>query len=300
MTEPDTAAQRDVTFTTANGTVLRGRLRLPGGDGPHPLVILGHGLGGLKEWPNLPDVAEALVGEGIAALAFDYRNWGDSDGQPREEIDHCGRIEDWQSAISYATSLEEADRERIGIWGTSLGGRDVLVVAGIDRRVRCVLSQVPLIQWSPQFAAWLGGYGGDLERYYQELADDRRERALGKEPRYISFESPSDDDYGAAEHQATWGDAELRNYKARITLQSYQPTALLDMTPFMPLISPAPLRMIIADEDPLPGQREAFEAALEPKSLLEFKGHHYSCYTTNKDAAVAAAREWFTQHLTSH
>lgn len=113
------STRRDVEFISS-GVVVRGWLRAPDTDGPHPLVILAHGLGGLKEW-TIPDVASALVASGIAALAFDYRNWGDSEGQPREEVDHCGRIDDWQSAISYATTLPKIDRERIGLWGTSLG-----------------------------------------------------------------------------------------------------------------------------------------------------------------------------------
>jgi uncharacterized protein len=288
--------QRGVEFATADGVTVRGRLRVPGTTGPHPLVILAHGLGGLKEW-TIPEVAAALVDAGIAALWFDYRNWGDSEGQPREEINHGGRIEDWQSAISYSTTLPEVDRERIGIWGTSLGGRDVLAVAAIDRRVRCVVSQVPVIKWDPAFVAWLAGFGGDLERYYQELAEDRRDRALGREPRYIPFENAEDDDQGGGDYQATWGEEELRNYKARITLQSYQPTVLADMTPFTALIAPAPLLMLIADNDPIPGQREAFEAASEPKSLLVFQGGHYSLYTTWKQEAIAAAREWFAEHL---
>ena len=114
--------RRNVEFTSGT-VVVRGWLRLPSGAGPHPLVILAHGMGGLKEW-TIPDVATALVEAGIAALAFDYRNFGDSDGSPREEVDHCGQIEDWRSAISFATTLAQIDAARIGIWGTSLGGRD--------------------------------------------------------------------------------------------------------------------------------------------------------------------------------
>ena len=290
------ARYRDVEFL-ANGLLLRGWLRLPSGDGPHSLVILGHGLGGLKEW-TIPDVADALIDEGIAAMAFDYRNFGDSEGLPREEVDHCGRIEDWQSAISYGTTLSEIDRKRIGIWGTSLGGRDVLAVAAIDRRVRCVVSQVPLIKWTPSFGAWLAGCGTDLERYYNELADDRKQRALGKAPRYIPFSGPDDGESGDGEYQSTWGEAERRNYKGRVTLQSYQPTVLTDMTLLVGHIAPTPLRMIIAEGDVLVvGQREAFKAAAEPRSLIELKGHHYSPYTTAKKVAISSAQEWFVQHL---
>jgi hypothetical protein len=39
------------------------------------------------------------------------------------------------------------------------------------------------------------------------------------------------------------------------------------------------------------------QAALEPKSLVELKGHHCSLYTTAKQEAIASAREWFVEHL---
>ena len=74
--DKSSVTSRDIEFT-ADGHALRGWLRLPVGTAPHSLVILGHGLGGLKEW-TIPDVADALVQDGSAAMAFDYRNWGDS------------------------------------------------------------------------------------------------------------------------------------------------------------------------------------------------------------------------------
>jgi uncharacterized protein len=154
--------------------------------------------------------------------------------------------------------------------------------------------QVPLIKWDASFGSWMAGFAGDLEQYHRELADDRRNRALGKEPRYIPFEFPEDDsdaNSDNAEYMATWGEAERRNYKGRVTLQSYQPTVLIDMMPFMEMISPSPLLMLIADGDMLPWQREAFQAALEPKSLVELKGHHHSLYTTAKQEAIASARD---------
>jgi len=298
VTDMPSIRVRDEIEFRSNALLLRGWISLPDGRGPHALVILGHGLGGLKEW-TIPDVADAFLEAGIGAMAFDFRNYGDSEGEPREEVDHCGRIEDWQSAISYATTLPEIDPDRIGLWGTSLGGRDVLAVAAIDRRVKCVVSQVPAIKWDAALGSLMAGFGDDHEQYHRALADDRRDRALGKEPRYVSFENPDvEDDGGAGEYQSTWGEAERRNYQPRITLQSFQPTVLSDMTPLMAQISPTPLRMLIADGDFLPAQREAFEAALEPKSLLEFEGHHYSLYTSYKQEAITAAREWFSEYLT--
>ena len=47
----------------------------------------------------------------------------------------------------------EVDAERIGVWGSSYSGGHVLVVGAIDRRVKCVVSQVPLVSGYEQLPA---------------------------------------------------------------------------------------------------------------------------------------------------
>lgn len=67
-------------------------------------------------------------------------------------------------------------RNTLAFGGTGLGGRDVLAVAGIDQRIKAVVSQTPLIKWTPSVAAQMVGFGGDLVRYHQELAEDHQDR----------------------------------------------------------------------------------------------------------------------------
>ena len=296
--------QRDVEFKSG-GITLRGWMRLPRDAVRSPLVILAHGMGGLKEW-EIPAFAEAFVAAGIAALTFDYRNFGDSDGQPREEVDHCGQIEDFQSAISFATTLDEVDHTRIGLWGTSLGGRNVLAVAALDHRVKCVLAQVPGLfpdgLWLEHGAGSCSG--GDVAQFYRDLADDRRDRALGHPPRYLVYQpDPTAEHY---QRGLAMNAEELRNAKGRLTIRSFEPTVALDIVRLMPMIAPKPMRMVLTDHDILlAGQQEAYAAALEPKSIIVFPGNHYELYpqgvnrdTTKRDLAIADARAWFVEHLT--
>ncbi len=288
---------RDVAFPSGSVT-LRGTLRLPETAGPWPLVILAHGFGGLKEW-TIPEVARALVGDGIAAMSFDYRNFGDSDGLPREEVDHAGQIEDYRNAITFASTLPNVDPERIGIWGTSLGGRNVLVVGALDRRVACVVSQIPPIRLGVK-RLYLGLAGGDEDDYLRALEEDRRVRAVGDEPGYVPFVANGSeiDQYSA--YWASWGDEERRNFKARVTVRSFEPNVVDDIRHLMERVSPTPLRMVLASDDdqcPFNEQLEAYRAALEPKSLVALPGGHYSLYVEWKDVAIRCAREWFVEHL---
>ncbi len=140
--------------------------------------------------------------------------------------------------------------------------------------------------------------GGNVDQFYRDLAEDRRDRALGKEPRYIAFDTDPTTQHGR--YWATFGEAEHRNWNPRVTLRSFEPTLASDIMHLMKLIAPTPLRMIVADEDivcPTAGQLEAYAAALEPKSFVLLPSDHYSAYTVCKEKAIAAAREWFVEHL---
>ena len=71
-------------------------------------------------------------------LAYDHRNFGDSDGEPRQELDPWVQVRDYRHAITFAQTLDGVDPDRVGVWGSSYAGGHVLVVGAIDRRVGCV------------------------------------------------------------------------------------------------------------------------------------------------------------------
>src|SRR5215471_9230057 len=137
-------ARRDVEFD-AEGVTLRGWFYAAGTGGtPAAAVVMAHGFSAVKEM-YLDSFAEVFAAAGLSVLVFDNRNFGASDGEPRQEIDPWAQVRDFRDAITYARTREEVDGERIGIWGSSYSGAHVLVVGAMDRRVKCVVSQVPLI-----------------------------------------------------------------------------------------------------------------------------------------------------------
>src|SRR3954452_24127558 len=135
--------RHDVEFD-AEGVTLRGWLYVPGdASGPAPTVVMAHGFSAVKEM-YLDRFAEVFADAGLNALVFDNRNFGASDGEPRQEIDPVAQVRDYRHAITYAISLTEVDRSRVGVGGSSCSGGHVLTVAAIDGRVKAVVSQVPL------------------------------------------------------------------------------------------------------------------------------------------------------------
>ena len=108
-------SRRDIEFPAEDGTVLRGWLYEPDGDGPFPTVVMTHGFSAVKEM-YLDDFAAAFADAGLAALVYDHRNLGASDGTPRGDIDPRLQIDDYRTAITYAATLDAVDGDRIGVW----------------------------------------------------------------------------------------------------------------------------------------------------------------------------------------
>src|SRR5260221_8071116 len=135
--------RRDIVFD-AEGVILRGWFYPAEGAGRSaPAVVMAHGFSAVKEM-YLDSFAEVFAAAGLSVLVFDNRNFGASDGEPRQEIDPWAQVRDYRHAITYATTRPEVDHDRIGVWGSSYSGGHALVVGAIDRRVKCVVSQVPL------------------------------------------------------------------------------------------------------------------------------------------------------------
>ena len=112
--------------------------------GPHPVVVMAHGFGGTRE-ARLWAYAERFAEAGLAALVFDYRHFGDSEGSPRQLLDISRQHDDWRAAIAFARGLEGIDPDRVALFGTSFSGGHVAVLAAEDQRVAAVISQAPFL-----------------------------------------------------------------------------------------------------------------------------------------------------------
>jgi pimeloyl-ACP methyl ester carboxylesterase len=108
-----------------------------------PCVVMGTGFSGTQDTPSIQAVAQAFADAGFAALTFDYRHFGESDGAPRQLVRIEGQQEDFHAAIRCARSRAGIDSERVALWGTSLGGGHVIAVAADDPRIAAVVAQVP-------------------------------------------------------------------------------------------------------------------------------------------------------------
>src|SRR4051812_44690070 len=133
--------RQDLTFESG-GEQCAAWLYMPAGHGPHPAVVLAHGFGGVRV-ARLWAFAERFAAAGIAALVFDYRGFGGSDGEPRQLLSVGRQLEDWRAAVAFTRELDGVDPDRVAVWGTSFSGGHVAVIAAEDARVAAAVSQGP-------------------------------------------------------------------------------------------------------------------------------------------------------------
>ena len=288
---------------TSDGITTRGFLLAPAhGDDALPAVAFGHGFGGVAEG-DLRDFAAVVARRGFRCLAFDYRNFGHSSGEPRQEVDPYGQVEDFRNAVSYLRSRNDVDPERIGVWGTSFGGGHVLVAGATDRRIKCVVSQAPTI--SSYKAAARRTRSDLVPALLRALEADRDARFRGEPPQSITMIDADPTAIVAYPQRASYNylvgqEPYTPSWRNEITLRSTEMTRTYEPGLYVPRIGPTPLLMIIAADDsvtPVDLQQEAFLQAHYPKELLIVPGDHYAVYDEQFATTSTAAADWFERYL---
>lgn len=165
--------------STVAGTLVRPE------DGPlPPVVVMAHGFGARRTW-GLPAFAEVFAEHGIAALAFDYRGFGDSTGGPRGAISSRRQRADYRAAIDYVREREDLDGEAVGLWGMSYSGGHVVALAA-DADVQAVVATVPFTDGLAVASHFLQRAGlSYASRLASATLGDLLARALDRDPHYV-------------------------------------------------------------------------------------------------------------------
>jgi alpha-beta hydrolase superfamily lysophospholipase len=126
MSENDSIVQK-VSFQ-ADGLRLQGYLHQPAADRP-PVVIGSHGLHSSSSSPKQIALAEACNRLGIAFFRFDHRGCGTSDGKKEDVTSLEARCRDLITAATFLNDRPDIG-DRLGLFGSSMGGTVCLSVAG--------------------------------------------------------------------------------------------------------------------------------------------------------------------------
>lgn len=197
----------------SDGTRMAGDLYLPKArpaDAKLPGIVLCAGTGGTKGGTSAR-LGVKFAQQGYAALAFDYRGWGESDPRlmaiekvpapdekgevtvkaraVRWQMDFADQAMDIRAAISFLAGEPGVDANRLGVWGSSYGGSLVTWTAGNDPRVKCTVAQVPGMgaPRSPQAVARTFDYLTKQARAEVEPVPFETGKMTGKMERYTQM-----------------------------------------------------------------------------------------------------------------
>lgn len=290
----------DVAFDS-QGVHCAAWLYLPDSSRPYPCVILAHGFGAIREM-RLPAYAERFVQAGLAALVFDYRHFGASEGEPRQLLGIKEQLADWVAAITYARRLDGIDPERIALWGTSFSGGHVIEIAARDRGIAAVVAQAPFmdglanaraLRFRQALLPMVAGMRDELRQlrrqppYYVKL--------VGAPGTLAAITAPgAEEGYRSVVPQGVpWENS----VAARVFLRvgSYRPVKAAAYVQ-------CPLLICICEQDTLTPPQPAIKASrLAPRGELRcYQGGHFDLYAGEVfEQAVTDQCYFLTQHLLS-
>ncbi|HKS34011.1 MAG TPA: alpha/beta hydrolase [Enterobacteriaceae bacterium] len=266
------------------------------GNDKAPVIVLCHGFCGIRDI-LLPPFAEAFVKAGFAAIAFDYRGFGDSEGERGRLVPEM-QIADILSVVGWASKQPELDAERIGLWGTSFGGCHVFAAAAQNSQIKCVVSQLAFADGE----AIVTGHMDDEEKQAFIATLDKmaeKQQNTGKEM-FVGVNRVLSD----AESKAFFEENRVQYPKMDIKIPFLTVRETLH---YKPAASAAkvtcPSLVVIAGQDTVnpPEQgRALFEAigSTTKKLYEQADARHYDIYTgSGFQQVVQVQTDWFKQYL---
>jgi alpha/beta superfamily hydrolase len=291
--------RQEIVHFYSEGSKLQGLLRLPEqGTGPWPGIVQGPGWLGLHDAKLYERYHRSFTEAGYAVLVFDYRGFGNSEGEPGLILP-MWQAEDIRNAITYMQTRTEVDPNRIGLFGSGgTGGALPIYVAALDQRVKCVVSNYGFASGKD----WLRSMRREYEwiALQQRLDNDRKKRVLEGKGEMVN---PREDLMVVTPERvqtAVKKDVDSR-IPERVPLRCAE--AIIEFTPenYVAAISPRAILFISTEGDAVTPEEQTFrlyEKAGQPKKLIIQKAtSHYQAYDKYFDKVTPQIIDWYNRYL---
>ncbi len=260
-----------------------------------PAIILCHGFAGIKEL-LLPAYAESFAKNGFIAIVFDYRGFGDSEGE-RGRLVPQEQVVDIRNAITYLETVPEIDSEKIGLWGTSFGGANAIVTAAMDNRAKCLVVQLTFGNGERVIT---GGQSDEEKKKLQTMLTKAWQRAVTKnKPLKLSVDRILTDQQSKDFFKTAI--EKFPKLGVKIPVLTLQQTIEYAPENFISAVR-VPIFIVAAEKDavnPLKESEYLFEKANHPKSFYCVEdATHYEVYEGEKFEITSQKQiEWFKKYL---
>ncbi len=274
---------RDVEFKS-QGVILRGKLYLPMDKyQKSPVIVMAHGFTTTINGMTADKYAEGFREAGFAVLLYDHRNFGISDGTPRQEICFWVQARGFIDGIDFVITQPEIDTNKIAVWGASLSSSEAFLVGSVDERVKAIINQIP-------------AYGDDyptqdkdnlLYSFAKETIFSERimdlPHSVSEQIQIVSFDqigTPSALSEITAYHWFTeYGGRNGTNWENAVSFYKINEPELFHIGQCAAHIK-APILMVIATNDEMKGASnkvtdEVFNMITQQKRRVELDGGHF-------------------------
>lgn len=290
----------------SDGLTLVGHLRVPaaGGGARRPALVFTGPFTGVKEQVT-GLYASRLAERGYVTLAFDHRNFGESEGAPRQHENGAGKLNDLMAATSLLATHPAVDPARLGICGICLGGGYALRYAAFDPRIKAAVlvaggyNDPHAMQQGMGVAGYrqtLLGFAETAQRQYQTGEVEYLAAVSNDETPCIMGGHEPWDYYGTARSTSP-------HWVNRVTALSIRELITADLALGADFISPTPVLFVHGRTDAYcspEGAQATYDRCGQPKKIVWLDASlHIDLYDNEQyvGPAVDHAVRWFEKYL---
>jgi len=274
----------------------------------HPAIVVSGSWTTVKE-QMAGLYAERLAKEGFITLAFDFRNFGESEGQPRFYESPALKKIDIKNAVTFLGNQPEIDSERIGAFAVCAGAMYTLMAAAEDKRVKAVVTTASWLHDSEAVKLFYGGEEGVQHRINAGLASKKKFAETGEVDYVpsISETDPAAAMYGPYDYYLNPNRGAVPQWSAnKFAVMSWVDWLTTNPMPSAKKLT-APTLMIHSDGAVLPQYtKNYFNDIVSPnkklhwvETKLQTPFHQFNFYDQEQEVteAVLEATKWFKTNL---
>lgn len=308
--QSESMTKKKVSFTS-EGKKIVGHLFYPDNYDPnkkYPAVIVSGSWTTVKEQMS-GLYAQKLAQQGLIALAFDFRNFGESEGQPRFYESPTEKVKDIKSAVSYLHNLNQVEASRIGALGVCAGSMYSLLAASEDKRIKSVVAIASWLHDAEAVKLFYGGETGVQEKIEAAKTAKAKYTQTG-EVDYIPAISTTDSAaamYGPYDYYLNPKRGAVPQWSAdKFAVMTWQDWLTVDPMQSAEKLT-TPTLMIHSDGAVLPQYAKHYfeKIGTNNKKLhwieteLESPYHQFDFYDSDEEVneSIAQAKQWFSQNL---
>jgi fermentation-respiration switch protein FrsA (DUF1100 family) len=253
--------------------------------------------------------AERFAQNGFISLAFDFRNYGESEGEPRSWENPAMKIQDIKNAVAYLKTLPEVDHDNIGAFGVCAGAMYTLMAASEDASIKAVATTASWLHDAEAVKLFYGGEEG-VQRKIAQARVAKKKYATTGTASYIKAISTTDETaamFGNFDYYFNPERGAIPQWNAdQFAVATWEDWLTLNPFPSAKKLT-KPVHMIHSDGCVLPDYtKKYFEAiASTAKELVWIETelaspmHQFSFYDQEKEVgeAVAKTSAFFRQEL---